>query len=93
MLAGANIDIVHMFASKARPKFRPADNPAHPVPCELVIVCDDPPIPNEFATVYASGTEIVPTDEKEPERLLEFSHQECADAVVIPILPSGFVYV
>ena len=64
-----------MFASKARPKFRPADNPAHPVPCELVIVCDVPPIPNEFASVYASGTAIVPTDEKEPERLLLFSHQ------------------
>ena len=56
-------------------------------------MCDVPPIPKEFATVYASGTEIVPTDEKAPERLLEFSHQECADAVVIPILPSGFVYV
>ena len=52
-----------------------------------------PPIPNEFATVYASGTKIVPTDEKEPERLLEFSHQLCAALVVIPILPSGFVYV
>ena len=87
------MDIVHMFASKARPKFRPADNPAHPVPCELVIVCDVPPIPNEFATVYPSGTAIVPTDEKEPERLPLFSHQRWADAVVIPVRPSGFVYV
>ena len=33
-------------------------------------------MPNEFATVYASGTEIVPTEENEPERLLEFSHQD-----------------
>ena len=74
-MAGANIDIVHIFASKARPKFLPADNPAHPVPCELVIVCDVPPIPNEFATVYPLGTDSVPIDEKEPERLLLFSHQ------------------
>ena len=74
-MAGANIDIVHIFDSKARPKFLPAASPAHPVPCELVIVCDVPPIPNEFATVYESGIATVPTDEKEPERLLEFSHQ------------------
>ena len=93
MLAGAKIDIVHMLDSNARPKFLPADNPAQPVPCELVIVCDVPPIPSEFATVYASGTDSVPIDEKEPERLLLFSHQECADDVVIPIRPSGFVYV
>ena len=52
-----------------------------------------PPIPKEFATVYPSGIATVPTDEKDPERLLEFSHHECAEAVVIPMRPSGFVYV
>ena len=93
MLAGDEIDIVHMLDSNASPKFLPADNPAQPVPCELVIVCDVPPIPKEFATVYASGTDSVPIDENEPERLLAFSHQACADKVVIPIRPSGFVYV
>ena len=46
-----------------------------------------------LVTVSGSHAEIVPTDEKEPERLLLFSHQECADVVVIPIRPSGFVYV
>ena len=91
MFAGAKIDIVHMLDSNASPKFLPADKPAQPVPCELVIVCDVPPIPKEFATVYASGTDSVPIDENEPERLLEFSHQLCADEVVIPIRPSGFV--
>ena len=93
MLAGEKIEIVHILDSNASPKFLPADNPAQPVPCELVIVCDVPPIPSEFATVYASGTDSVRIYEKEPERLLLFSHQPCAEAVVIPIRPSGFVYV
>ena len=57
------------------------------------MVCDVPPIPNEFATVYASGTASVPIELNVADRLLEFSHQLCAADVVIPILPSGFVYV
>ena len=52
-----------------------------------------PPTPNAFGSVYEDGIATVPTDENAPDLDDEFSHHAWADVVVIPILPSGRVYV